>query len=366
MSEYYTILTTIGQAKIANAIANNETLDLTTLKIGDGGGSVYDPVEGATDLVNEVYSTPVSSLSIDPQNNDWIVAEGVVPVDEGGWWMREVGLYDVDGDLIAIAKYPETYKPTLAQGTANDFLLFMILEVGNAADVVLQVDPGVVLATRDFVLSQGFITQTYFDQNCTIAALLPGGTTGQVLTKQSDTDGDAVWSDPPEQTTEFTGGEVMMWHGGIDGATKQAIGKPGWYLCDGGTYNAVLTPDLRGKFVVGAGGSYNVDDNGGSENLTLAQNNLPNVTLNVSGSTNTTGDHTHGYPTVNNGAASDDAQAGGGGAPVGNPPTTPAGSHSHSVTGTTTSINGGVTQQAIDKRPPYYGLFYIKYCGVAA
>lgn len=158
---YYTLLTTIGQAKIANAIALNQSIDITTVKLGDGNGSAYDPVESQTTLVNEVYSTPVNNLYIDSGNADWAVIEAVIPTNVGGWTVREAGVFDDEGDMIAIAKFPPTYKPVLAEGAARDLYIKIAMEVGNAAQVTLQIDPAIVLASRQWVSDQGFSTENW-------------------------------------------------------------------------------------------------------------------------------------------------------------------------------------------------------------
>lgn len=148
MNEYYTLLTTIGQAKIAAAIASEASVNLVTLAVGDAG---YTPSASQTSLVHQVWSAGLSAVSSDTENDGWVVAEGIIPPEDGGFYIREVGLFDADGDLIAIAKFPETYKPVLESGSAKDLYLRIILEVGSAAAVTLNVDPSLVLATREFV-----------------------------------------------------------------------------------------------------------------------------------------------------------------------------------------------------------------------
>ncbi|MCS4503911.1 phage tail protein [Arhodomonas aquaeolei] len=154
---YYTVLTQTGMDKIAAANAGGDPVELTTIHAGDGGGDTYyDDYDKAAlvalaDLVSEVWSAQLNDLAVDPDNPNWVVAEGVIPADTGGWMVREVGIKDAAGDLIAVGRFPPTYKPSLADGAAQDLLLRTIMEVSNAESVTLQVDPGVALASQGFV-----------------------------------------------------------------------------------------------------------------------------------------------------------------------------------------------------------------------
>ncbi|HHF3242400.1 TPA: phage tail protein [Vibrio alginolyticus] len=150
-AKYYTILTEVGKTKVANAAALGRQIKLTQLAVGDGDGSEYDPVESQTSLKQETYRTPISHLGTDAQNPNWVIAEGMIPVDVGGWFVREVGLFDEDGDLFAIGKYPETYKPTLAEGTGRDLYIRFIMVVSNVDTIDLKIDPTVEIATRTYV-----------------------------------------------------------------------------------------------------------------------------------------------------------------------------------------------------------------------
>lgn len=149
-AKYYTLLTETGKTKVANAAALGRQIKLTQLAVGDGAGSEYDPEEAQTALRNEQYRTPISHLATDAKNPHWVIAEGMVPVDVGGWFVREVGLFDEDGDLFAIGKYPQTYKPTLAEGTGRDLYIRFIMVVSNADAINLKIDPTVAIATRQW------------------------------------------------------------------------------------------------------------------------------------------------------------------------------------------------------------------------
>ncbi|WP_053089678.1 phage tail protein [Clostridium sporogenes] len=145
---FYTILTTVGKAKIANASALGTKINLTTFVVGDSNGIYYNPTEDQTALRKEVWRGNISSIGIDKENPNWIVLETVIPSTDGGFMVREAGVLDVEGNLIAIGKYPETYKPIVSEGSAKDLYIRMILEVSNAASVTLKIDPSVVLATK--------------------------------------------------------------------------------------------------------------------------------------------------------------------------------------------------------------------------
>lgn len=148
---YFALLTNIGAAKLANATALGSRLNITQMAVGDGGGVLPIPNPAQTALINEQRRAALNSLSVDPKNPSQIIAEQVIPENEGGWWVREVGLFDDDGNLIAVANCPETYKPLLQQGSGRVQTVRMILIVSSTDAVTLKIDPAVVLATRSYV-----------------------------------------------------------------------------------------------------------------------------------------------------------------------------------------------------------------------
>ncbi|WP_366656634.1 phage tail protein [Fodinicurvata sp. EGI_FJ10296] len=149
--DYYTILTDTGRGELAAAMADDSPLGIAEAALGDGGGQSYDPTPDQTALVGEWHRRPVNRITVDPANPHWVVVEVVVPMSVGGHYVREVGLVDSDGALIAIAKFPPTYKPTLIAGTGSDLIIRVILEVANADSVELLIDPTVVTASRAYV-----------------------------------------------------------------------------------------------------------------------------------------------------------------------------------------------------------------------
>lgn len=145
---FYTILTNVGKAKIANSTALGTRVNLTTMAVGDSAGAYYNPTETQTTLRGERWRGVISSIKVDSSNPSWIVIEAIIPSSDGGFMVREVGIIDDANELIAVGKYPETYKPVVANGSAKDLYIRFILEVSNTENVSLKVDPSVILATQ--------------------------------------------------------------------------------------------------------------------------------------------------------------------------------------------------------------------------
>lgn len=145
------ILTSVGIAKLINATLTSVPLDITHMAVGDSGGSHYSPTQSATSLKNEVWRGTVHLVEQSTDNPNWIVVEAVIPTTVGGFTARELGLIDAEGDLIAIGKIPETYKPIMEEGSAKDLYLKAIIEASNASSVVMKVDPSSVIANRKYV-----------------------------------------------------------------------------------------------------------------------------------------------------------------------------------------------------------------------
>lgn len=154
MAQFFTVLTQTGQAKMANAIALGTMIEITQLAVGDGGGSLPQPDSSRETLINEVRRAPINRVEVDADNPNWLVVEQILPPEVGGWTIREVGIIDADGDLIGYGNYPETYKPTLDEGSGRTQTIRMVLEVSHTSAVTLRVDPSVVLATREYVDSE--------------------------------------------------------------------------------------------------------------------------------------------------------------------------------------------------------------------
>lgn len=150
-AKYFAILTNQGAARLANAAALGTKLNLTQMAVGDANGTLPTPDPAQTKLINQKRIAPLNLLTVDPANTSQIIAEQIIPENEGGFWIREIGLYDDDGILIAVANCPETYKPLLAEGSGRTQTIRMILVVSSTSAITLKIDPSVVLATRKYV-----------------------------------------------------------------------------------------------------------------------------------------------------------------------------------------------------------------------
>ena len=185
MATYYTLLTKIGQARIANAVALNQMVNLTYMAVGDGNGNPTTPNENQTALVREKYRATINQLTVDPDNPNYLVAELIVPTTVGGWSIYEVGVFDDQNQLIAVANFPATYKPELAEGSGRDLIVRIVIQVSNTSVVTLKIDPAITLA------SQAWVAANYVKK-----ITVSGGTTGQILAKKSNANEDFQWVDP--------------------------------------------------------------------------------------------------------------------------------------------------------------------------
>lgn len=149
--QIYSLPTNIGAAKLAYALANNLTVQISHMAIGDGAGAVVNPTAAATKLTREVHRAQLNQLYQHPDNPNWLVAELVIPAEVGGWTIREIGLYDVAGDLIFVGNHAEQYKPVQSQGSDETKTIRMVILVSSLAAVTLRTDPATVMATIKFV-----------------------------------------------------------------------------------------------------------------------------------------------------------------------------------------------------------------------
>lgn len=174
-AKFYTLLTDIGAAKLASATALGVPLKITHMAVGSGGGVLPTPNAQQTALVAEERRAALNMLYIDPQNSSQIIAEQVIPENEGGWWIREVGLFDETGALIAVGNCPESYKPKLAEGSGRTQTVRMVLITSGTDNITLKIDPAVVLATRKYVDDNVLELKVYVDDLMTrhLAAVDP-------------------------------------------------------------------------------------------------------------------------------------------------------------------------------------------------
>ena len=150
--KYKTVITKAGAAKLAAAtLPNGKKVNFAAMAVGDGGGKLPEPDAGQTKLVNEVWRHALNKISLDKKNKNYVIAELVIPPEEGGFWMRETGLYDDTGTLIAVGNMAESYKPELAEGSGRAQTVRMVIMVSDIESVELAIDTTMVMATQDYV-----------------------------------------------------------------------------------------------------------------------------------------------------------------------------------------------------------------------
>ncbi|MDS1915959.1 tail fiber protein [Enterobacter asburiae] len=150
--KYKTVITKAGAIKLAAAtVPNGEKVNFTAMAIGDGGGTLPVPDASQTKLINEVWRHTLNKISLDNKNQNYVIAELLIPPETGGFWMREMGLYDDTGTLIAVGNMAESYKPELAEGSGRAQTVRMVIMVSDIESVELTIDTSTVMATQDYV-----------------------------------------------------------------------------------------------------------------------------------------------------------------------------------------------------------------------
>lgn len=240
-AKYFAILTNQGAARLANAAALGTKLNLTQMAVGDANGTLPTPDPAQTKLINQKRIAPLNLLTVDPANTSQIIAEQIIPENEGGFWIREIGLYDTDGILIAVANCPETYKPQLQEGSGRTQTIRMILIVSSTSAITLKIDPSVVLATRQYVDDKVIEVKAYADS--LLAAHLAAADPHAQYLKTVDID------------KYIPVGFPLPW--------PQATPPDGWLKCNGAAFDKAKypklavaypsgnLPDLRGEFIRG-------------------------------------------------------------------------------------------------------------------
>lgn len=307
-AKYFAILTNQGAARLANAAALGTKLNLTQMAVGDANGTLPTPDPAQTKLINQKRIAPLNLLTVDPANTSQIIAEQIIPENEGGFWIREIGLYDDDGILIAVANCPETYKPQLQEGSGRTQTIRMILIVSSTSSITLKIDPSVVLATRKYADDKAIELKLYVDDLISkhLAAADPHS---QYATKDSPTftgkpkaptppvvandtqvatagfvqaviaalvSGELANKQPLDKTlTDLSGKDVaaILEYLGLGEGSALPVGVPvpwpsatpptGWLKCNGAPFTAseypklaqaypsLKLPDLRGEFIRG-------------------------------------------------------------------------------------------------------------------
>ena len=249
-AKYFAILTNQGAARLANAAALGTKLNLTQMAVGDANGTLPTPDPAQTKLINQKRIAPLNLLTVDPANTSQIIAEQIIPENEGGFWIREIGLYDDDGILTAVANCPETYKPQLQEGSGRTQTIRMILIVSSTSAITLKIDPSVVLATRQYVDDKVIEVKSYADS--LLAAHLAD-------------------ADPHPQYLKIT--DIAKYTPvGVPLPYPSATPPTGWLKCNGAVFDKVKypglaavfpsgnLPDLRGEFIRGWDDSRGIDN----------------------------------------------------------------------------------------------------------
>ena len=181
---YKTIYTAIGLTLVSQAVSQQRTIEITHFSVGDGNGNTIEPNESMRQLVREKYRATVNRIFQDPENENKYTAEMIIPVTVEGFVIREIALFDRNGNMIIVGNTPEVHKPTLAQGVVQDTVYRIPFVISNPEVLELNFDPNVVIATHQWIIN-----------TLTPANMFPGGNIGQVLKKKSNADGDTEWAD---------------------------------------------------------------------------------------------------------------------------------------------------------------------------
>ena len=266
--QFRTVTTNAGRNAVREALTQGKTVKLSHMSVGDGGGNPVTPLSTMTKLVNERFRAQINDIVLDPATPDLFTSELFIPQAEGGWYIREVGLWMDDGTLFAVGNTPLTEKPDISSGAATDLLVRLIIRVLDAATISIEIDPAQVLATREYVdrkldahNNDGGAHETLARKSVQIKAgtgLTGGGTleADRTLTiKYGNTAGTACQGNDvrladartpkPHKATHQTGGSDAITPADIGAADKTIQIKPGTGLTGGGTLEADRTLTVK-------------------------------------------------------------------------------------------------------------------------
>jgi len=181
---FKTIYTSTGLSLVSQAVSQQRTIEITHFAVGDGGGNAMVPNESMIQLIREKYRATINRIYQDPENENKYTAEMIIPVTVEGFVVREIALFDRNGNMVLIGNTPEVHKPTLAEGVTQDSVYRIPFVISNPEVLELNFDPNVIIATHQWILN-----------TLTPANMFPGGTIGQVLKKKTNADGDTEWAD---------------------------------------------------------------------------------------------------------------------------------------------------------------------------
>ncbi|EIW0149357.1 phage tail protein [Klebsiella pneumoniae] len=289
--KFYSLITTAGLERLADAAVSGEPVGFALMAVGDGNGQLPVPYREQSGLVSEVYRSVLNGLKITDAAANVIEAEMLIPPQVGGFTMREAALYDEDGVCLAVANMPETYKPLLAEGSGRFSVIRIQLAVANTADVQLLNDPGVVVATVEDVIKVGSETRDYTDNQLSEHAKSRNHPDATLEEKGFTRLSNAINSDSEE---------LAATPKAIKAAIASAV-RSAWELDNpvGTTrfFSQNLDPNERWPWSqwvytgenksirVGKADGSDVGQTGGSDTVTLQKANLPAVQIDVSGET---------------------------------------------------------------------------------
>ncbi|UXN07502.1 phage tail protein [Bartonella sp. HY761] len=262
---YFTLLTDKGKFKIAKATADKGEVKFSHFAIGDGGGQEVNPLPSQTGLVHEVWRTQLDSVEIDPKNPAAVIINAIIPHNVGGWWMREFGLFDVDGDMLAVVKPAPYYKATSAEGQLEDVFYEFQLVLGEQAQVVVLVDPTILWATRDYVETRRISTTQFMNTPWlpvkSISLTTPPNSNNQGDTYVVPSNANSAWLGQTGQLAEWNGKAWSFWQT-QDG---HGIGLP-----DGRVFTKVGGQYIEKIAIDSQSGKWNYAEAGGTANALTA------------------------------------------------------------------------------------------------
>jgi phage-related tail fiber protein len=255
-AKYRALLTDQGKALLANAAATGQKLEITQMAVGDGGGSATLPSENQTKLVNEKRRAALNSLQVNANSSNQVIAEQVIPEDTGGWWIRELGLYDKNGVLVAVANTPDTYKPLLAEGAGRTQVVRMVLLVKGDASAVIVADKTAVLVSRDTL--DAAIAEHARSRNHPDATLLAKGFTQ--LSSDSNSNSEILAATP--KAVKAVNDASLKKTNNLSDLTNKAVARGNLALGNAATRNVgTEATNLMevGAFGLGAGSRHHAD-----------------------------------------------------------------------------------------------------------
>lgn len=265
MAKYYAMLTSQGEARFADAALSGATVGFAEMAVGDGGGTLPTPNATQPGLINELFRAPLNRLVIADQAANVIRAEMIMPPQVGGFWLREVALFDENGVCLAVANLPESYKPLLTEGAGRFHAVNVWIAINNTANVQLLTDPSVILATASEVKAAEAAAKDYADN---LIAEIDEATKNAIAAAVEGAIRDAWEQDNPI-------GDVRFFNQNVNPNEKWPWST--WeYLGEDRTIRLAK-----------ADGS-DVGATGGSDTITIGKDNLPNVQIDVSGTTSDT------------------------------------------------------------------------------